>query len=312
MYSSSLKTTIRKVESFVQVVFLSLVYLATYCAFYKGRDFTVLHDNTRFALTLVYALVLSIIFWLNDSFKYGNNRISELSSSQIISLCLTNIIMYFEFCLVTQHLVGIMPIIYLTCFQGLLCVIWCVLCTKVYQHIFLPKNMLLIYGNDNGVKLKFKMDGRPDKYHITAVLNCDENDEVIKREILSHDAVVINDVPAQKRNKILKYCYANSVCTYLVPKISDIMIRGAYDMGLFDTPLFVVNENGLDFTQKVIKRLMDIVLSVIALIVAGPFMLVTAIAIKLEDGGPVFFKQKRVTIHNKEFTILKGYVTINS
>ena len=50
---------------------------------------------------------------------------------------------------------------------------------------------------------------------------------------------------------------------------------------------------------------MDIILCSIAMIVAAPIMLVVAIAIKLEDGGPVFFTQKRATIDGKTFDILK-------
>lgn len=53
------------------------------------------------------------------------------------------------------------------------------------------------------------------------------------------------------------------------------------------------------------KRAMDICLCSIAMIVAAPIMLIVAIAIKLEDGGPVFFKQERVTRDEKRFDILK-------
>ena len=62
---------------------------------------------------------------------------------------------------------------------------------------------------------------------------------------------------------------------------------------------------GLNLEQRIMKRAMDIVLCSIAMIVAAPIMLIVAIAIKLEDGGPVFFKQERVTIDGKRFDILK-------
>ena len=62
---------------------------------------------------------------------------------------------------------------------------------------------------------------------------------------------------------------------------------------------------GLNIVQRTFKRLMDIVLCLIALVPAAPIMLIVALAIKIEDKGPVFYKQKRVTIGGKTFDILK-------
>ena len=69
--------------------------------------------------------------------------------------------------------------------------------------------------------------------------------------------------------------------------------------------MVLIKGTGLTLEQKVLKRIMDIVLCSIAMIIAAPIMLIVAVAIKLEDGGPVFFKQERVTIGGKRFDILK-------
>ena len=53
------------------------------------------------------------------------------------------------------------------------------------------------------------------------------------------------------------------------------------------------------------KRIIDFMLSLIGIIVLAPLMLILAIAIKVDSKGPVFFRQKRVGIHKKTFTILK-------
>jgi len=54
-----------------------------------------------------------------------------------------------------------------------------------------------------------------------------------------------------------------------------------------------------------VKRLIDIILSLIGLIVLSPIFLILIIAIKLDSKGPVFFKQKRVGINKTHFNILK-------
>ena len=57
--------------------------------------------------------------------------------------------------------------------------------------------------------------------------------------------------------------------------------------------------------QRVFKRLIDLVLSALGLILLSPLFLILAIAIKVDDPGPVFFRQKRVGIHKTHFEILK-------
>ena len=83
------------------------------------------------------------------------------------------------------------------------------------------------------------------------------------------------------------------------------MIRSSECLQLFDTPLLLLRNKGLTFEERFAKRLMDILISATALIVFSPIMLVIAIAIKMYDGGPVFFKQKRCTQGGKVFEIHK-------
>lgn len=54
-----------------------------------------------------------------------------------------------------------------------------------------------------------------------------------------------------------------------------------------------------------LKRLFDIVVSAFGLIILSPFIGITALAVKLYDGGPVLYKQVRLTKDRKEFKILK-------
>ena len=74
---------------------------------------------------------------------------------------------------------------------------------------------------------------------------------------------------------------------------------------MFDTPLMLVRGSGLTIGQKFFKRLTDIVISLIMIVIASPFMLVAAILIKSYDHGPVLFKQKRLTEGRKEFYVYK-------
>ncbi len=117
--------------------------------------------------------------------------------------------------------------------------------------------------------------------------------------------MIIGDIPCQARNHILKYCFEHSIRTYILPKISDIMLRGADDINLFDSPLLLARNQGFTFEQKVMKRTMDIILSLIGIVLTSPLMLLTALAILIQDGAPVIHKQTRLTMGGKEFCVYK-------
>ncbi|MDD6550940.1 MAG: exopolysaccharide biosynthesis polyprenyl glycosylphosphotransferase, partial [Lachnospiraceae bacterium] len=92
---------------------------------------------------------------------------------------------------------------------------------------------------------------------------------------------------------------------YFTPKISDIIVRESDELNLFDSPLYLSRNVGFSLWQRAVKRVGDIVLSLIAIILTSPIMLVTAIAIHSYDKGPVFYKQERYTIHKKVFKVIK-------
>ncbi|MDE6925375.1 MAG: sugar transferase [Acetatifactor sp.] len=87
--------------------------------------------------------------------------------------------------------------------------------------------------------------------------------------------------------------------------MSDIIVKGTEVVNLFDSPLLLCKNIGLNFEQRIMKRLMDVVISGLGLVITSPIMLITAISIKCNDGGPVFFKQDRCTLNGKVFSIYK-------
>ena len=104
---------------------------------------------------------------------------------------------------------------------------------------------------------------------------------------------------------MLKFCYGKGIRVYLLPKITDVILMGAEELHIFDTPILLTREYSLTMEQRFIKRMIDVVCAMVFLVIASPFMLVTAIAIKLYDGGPVLYKQVRCTVNRRKFKIMK-------
>ena len=296
------KGFLRVAETLLEVLVLTVIY---YFFWKTGYDMYSFQYNGKYVLMGIYAVLLYAFFQNSDCTMFGQLHRMDLIIGQIIALFLVNFVTYFQLCLIDEALLSPAPMVALFLVEAVAAVVLILLYTNLYHKLYAPHDMLLIYGHKRGVGLKIKMDSRKDKYNISKLICVDEGYDAIVKEIPKYDAVILNDVPAQMRNDILKFCYRFRVRTYVAPKLTDIMLRGGKNITLFDTPLLLVKGTGLTPAQRVVKRGMDILLSFIALVVAAIPMALVAIAIKLEDGGPVFFKQKRMTRGGREFEILK-------
>ena len=267
--------------------------------FYSDAILLPFYRRGNWLVVGVYLVIYFLFSKIYGGLKVGNARISDIIYSQTLALLFTNAVTYAQISLIARHLLWPIPVIVMTVAQICLVVLWACGANWVYFHVFPARKMLLVYGSHSATRLALKMSKRSDKYLICAAVNAELGyDEVIKQ-------VVICDVKGSLRNQILKYCYGKSIRVYITPKLSDIIIGGSEEIHLFDTPLFLCRNSGLSLDQQVAKRALDLICGVLAFIVASPFMLITAAAIKLYDGGPVLFKQKRLTIGGKEFNVYK-------
>ncbi len=302
---SGIKSLIRGLDGLLEVLLLAIAYYFIWRRGYAAEPFPAYFGLGKYLLAGVYGLLVLVLFFALDGFKFGYLKASDALISQCISLVLANFITYWQLCLIANKLITPTPMLMLTLVGAVICFVCVLVFTWMYHQIYVPKNMAMIFGRDNAITLKFKMETRPDKYYIKKLIPVEDGFESICRQIVNYDAVIINDVPAQIRNDILKFCYQKNIRTYVTPKLSDIIVGGGTSITLFDTPLLLVKGNGLSPSQRICKRLMDLVICLPVAIVAAPFMLLVAIAIKAEDGGPVFYKQARATLDGKVFNILK-------
>lgn len=253
----------------------------------------------------MYCILIWLFFKAYGGFKLGYLKKTDMLYSQLISMVCVDFVAYFLISLIGRHFMSPSPMITLTFADFGIISLWTLITSKIYFIIYPPRKLIILYGSHQAVSLVMKMSKRIDKYMICESISINEPQDKIKELILKYEGVIICDISAEQRNYYLKFCFENSIRSYIAPKISDIIIRGADDIRLFDTPLLLCRNYGLDFEQRFLKRAFDIVFSVITLILLSPFMILSAIAVKVYDGGSVFYKQKRLTIDGREFYIYK-------
>lgn len=301
--------------SMIGILFMVALYAYTW--FGKYYEIVRFHNRVAGGLKFYFRghlLVLFVYFLLLFFFSrtYGGLKVGYLKGmdvyfSQVFSVLIVNVISYFQISLMANWLVDITPMLQMTLAQLLIAAIWVFLCNKLYHLLFPPRKLLLVHGDRDITDIVAKFNSRRDKYSIKETIDIREGMETVCKKIATGEfgAVVLWDISSQERNHLMKYCYARSIRMYFMPKIPDVLVKSSEQLNVFDTPIFLIREYELTVEQRFIKRMIDIICSLILLIVALPFMLITAIAVKVYDGGPVLYKQVRCTRGEREFHILK-------
>ncbi|SCZ76098.1 sugar transferase [Acidaminobacter hydrogenoformans] len=121
----------------------------------------------------------------------------------------------------------------------------------------------------------------------------------------SHNIYLTGCVTPDIKKKVIAYCDMENKRVFLVPEIFEIIVRNSSMTQIGDTPVFEIGSFQFSEAQSLIKRVADIIISVLALIVTSPIMLLVIIGIKMDDGGPVFYKQERCGLQGRTFNVIK-------
>ena len=289
----------------------ALTVLAITCGFvevWQSRYPNTLFSNKGNYVVLVMYLTLFVVFaQLYGGFRIGINRLHEIIYSLSLAVLFTNFIMYLALSLIIRDLIVIPPFVLGIVYQIAVVLVMSYCANLIYFKLYAARKMLAIFADDkSGKALMRKMSKIPERFKIERGVSVNRSSvEEIKELIDSYEAVMISDFEKSVKDELLRYCYTNRKRVYLLPASTDIIVNNSATIQIFDTPVLMCRSRGLSMEQEVIKRAMDIVISGIGILITWPIMLGFAIAIKLCDGGPVLFKQNRITKDGKVFNVLK-------
>ena len=291
-------------NSFSLLVMVTL-YLIMISFFYNGRieiDFGI---RGYIVLGILYILISYAFNSAFGTFYIGNKKIMDIALSGILSILFISITMYFVLALIEGHLISVFPHLILTVIQSLTCLFISYNGTILIRSKIPPQKTLVIYSDKNYKEILKKLN-KYQIYEFDFVKSESEKKFNYKKDELSkYDCILTIDISHNNKKKLVKLCYENNKDMYDIPSITDIVIKSSEVMNFIDTPIFKMNKLGPSQVEKVIKRIVDLIGATLMLIVTSPIMIICAIVIKLQDGGDVFFRQKRLTIDGKEFELVK-------
>lgn len=253
------------------------------------------------ALYFVFFLIIGRTY---SAFLISYQRISEVIYSQFLTILETDVVMYLVAWLMTRYLPRVSLFLRMLLIQLVLASLWALFAHKWYFHTFRARKSVVIWearkGLDDlvdayGLDKKFKVEGN---YFID---DCLQDLSMLD----AYEVVFLSGIHSHERNIIIKYCIERKITAFIIPRVGDILMSGARRMHMFHLPIMRLDSYNPPPEYLFFKRLFDIVLSALAIAILSPVFLVTALLIKTYDGGPVLYRQRRLTKGGREFDVLK-------
>jgi len=304
---------LRKFEKYYKIaivlVDLALIHVAYILAFLVRYNWTLPAYNFEpYVASAPFITVVAFIYF--DVFgllKFYRRSLQEtavtlLKSIFLLSVTTVTITYYLRGFSFPRLILIIAPV-----FQFILLLVWKGIVLSVRRK-FSPDLKLMVIGERNELKTiieKVEHTLNSAKLHIHCVIPSDEIGKAFKR-LKDVDEVFISDnVSDEDKMKVITECLAQKKVVYIVPRLFEISLSHARMVQFEDMPAFMVDRLGLTVEQRFFKRLFDVVLSFLGIIVTSPLMIIIAILIRSTSKGPAIYKQTRITVGNREFKMLK-------
>ncbi len=311
-----MKNICKKFEKSIFFVLKWIMYAASFATFFlmfsiDNREIIELSRTAAVTLS-TYVIILVLLSGTYGSYEIGSRKEKDILFSLTIATLLTDLITYFELTIMktneaNNHTfkienVGILVSVILI--QFLIHRIFVKLGTKIFFYINEAEKCLMVTGDIHSAERIAKAVGEfSNRYSVCDIIEC--TDEGLKDKIVESDTVFLYDVPVDIRKDVIDWCYQNLKNIYYNPNVADILEHNSRQTVIDDTSFYAWQFHLISFEQRIVKRLMDLVISLILLVLTSPILLVSAICIKKNDGGSVLFKQKRATANGKVFEIYK-------
>jgi len=292
--------------------FSKMVLLVTVLAvFYFGHRF--FYEQTLpyyfwgyVLILLLYTTSLYVVNKIYNGFNFGNVTLQEIIISWVLCLVFVNGFQYFILSLLVLELIPIYGMAIILGVQITLAIPLAMLINKIY-FIFNPAHKaVIIYGNAE------KLDEycsivtmQRNKFRVDHVVSQDAETGRILDVIDRSESVFFLNMDEKKQDWLFEYCYLHNKHAYILPTFSSILINTASTLWLSNTPVFSLKNPEPDMSTKIFKRVIDIVLSLLGIIITGFIMIGIWLAVRLYDNHPAIYKQIRVTKGGRLFTLYK-------
>ena len=263
--------------------------------------------KTLLMVGILYCVVYFFFAKMYDAHKIGLYRLQELAFSQMLSYGISDGVLFIAAFFWFHNFQRIRIRLFLLAFvlQFVLILINTFLFNRLYAHFDEPRKIMILYGSEDYKRLLMKIQEKNRRYQVLACMSESEDISAILETLAKCKDIYLCDVRDEVKDRVILLCNAHQKDIHISMDIGDLLILGNEVSHSFDTPFLRNKKTPVAWYYPFLKRLSDIVISVTAILLLSPIMIVTALGIKLYDHGPVFYKQTRLTKDGRRFEIIK-------
>lgn len=268
-------------------------------------------DYTGFTTLFLVGVLFCITYWvfakMYQAPKIGIYRLTELTYFQLLSFAIADVILIVESVIWFHGLERIRIHSFVIGFgvQMFITVLSIFVHNRLFARYDEARKVMIIYGNNHYQLLVKKMKAKRLRYNIVGCYSEETSMDKLKQIILECESVYLYEASESIKKELVYYCDNIEKDIYLTQSVDDLITMGFDISHTFDTPFIRTKRMPVKWYYPFLKRTFDIVASGTACIVLSPLFLIIAIAIKLYDGGPVFYTQDRAGKDHKIFKIYK-------
>lgn len=257
----------------------------------------------NYVVIFLFFLIYVTFGRLYDAFLVSYNRISEMIYSQVLAALIADVLMYIVCMLLKKGVPPVWPFLLLLLCEIAVSTVWSLCAHRFYFRFFKAKKTAIIWDMRKGLQQLISSYGLSKKFNVVATPSAKEC--VKDLSVLDNvETVFLTGVHSRDRNKIIKYCIERNIDAFIIPRVGDVLMSSARRIHMLHLPILRLSRYKPQPEYVFFKRFFDIVLSLLAIIILSPVMIITAIAIK-RDGGPALYKQCRLTKDGKTFNVMK-------
>lgn len=285
------------------------IFYVFWMSFRYGTVFSTKNAGFRYNYFMVIGFSVVLFFFSRtyNAYLLGYSRIRELVFAEFLSQFFSTVIIYLAVSLGWAQWKAPWIFVPMLLLMAIIDMLWAFYANRFYFIFYPSKKTILIYRNKLDKRRFGSIKGKPSErlYVITDELMYDGNFKDLRDKLKGYDAIFVAGVNSRCRNGILKYCKEESVPGFFLPHVGDVLMQESIHIQSFDSPVLFVTRTVMNPEYRIVKRIFDFCLSLFGIIILSPVMAITALAIKLYDGGPVIYKQVRLTRDGKQFKIWK-------
>ena len=293
-------------DIFANVLGMALLFTVIWFLFYRydlAAGF--LYKKGTAVLIFIYAAQFFLFAGLYGGHNIEYLRTTEIIYSQCLSMVLVNFITWLQICLIDRRIVAVKPMFLLCVLDVGFIMFWSIWSIRRFRKRHIPRPLTILYSGEVPQVLLEKLKHYQYKFKVKNCIDIACGYEEIIRKLDENDGVLMGEIDPVLKNKIMKYCFQRKMPICILPNTEEIVLRSAYVISLLDRPLLICKKGELSLFDEFVKRCFDLAVAGLALVVLSPVFLVIAVLIKLQDGGPVFYKQERLTIYGATFDLYK-------